>query len=79
MAFERIVEAMIKEAMDRGEFENLPVKGRDDLARARSAQGNCGAEGSAGGGPGREKRQKIAKQIQQKRVEFSLMMERRQK
>jgi hypothetical protein len=71
MAFERIVEAMIKETMDRGEFENLPVKGRDDLARARSAQGNCGA--------GREKRQKIAKQIQQKRVEFSRMMQRRQK
>jgi hypothetical protein len=51
MAFERIVEAMIKETMDRGEFENLPVKGRDDLARARSAQGNCGA--------GREKRQSL--------------------
>jgi DnaJ-like protein len=28
MAFERIVEAMMKEAMDRGEFENLPAKGK---------------------------------------------------
>ena len=28
MAFERIVEAMIKEAMERGEFENLPGKGK---------------------------------------------------
>ena len=28
MAFERIVEAMIKEAMARGEFDNLPGKGK---------------------------------------------------
>lgn len=28
MAFERIVEAMIKEAMERGEFDNLPGKGK---------------------------------------------------
>jgi len=28
MAFERIVEAMINEAMERGEFDNLPGQGR---------------------------------------------------
>src|SRR5512134_1657701 len=28
MSFERIVEAMIKEAMERGEFDNLPGKGK---------------------------------------------------
>ena len=28
MAFERIVEAIIQEAMERGEFDNLPGKGR---------------------------------------------------
>ena len=28
MAFERIVEAIIKEAMERGEFDNLPGKGK---------------------------------------------------
>ena len=28
MAFERIVEAIIKEAMERGEFNNLPGKGK---------------------------------------------------
>ena len=28
MAFERIVESMIKEAMERGEFDNLPGKGK---------------------------------------------------
>ena len=28
MAFERIVEATIKEAMERGEFDNLPGKGK---------------------------------------------------
>ena len=28
MAFERIVEALIKEAMERGEFDNLPGKGK---------------------------------------------------
>ena len=28
MAFERIIEAMIKDAMERGEFDNLPGKGK---------------------------------------------------
>jgi hypothetical protein len=28
MVFDRIVEAMIKEAMERGEFDNLPGKGK---------------------------------------------------
>jgi len=28
MVFNRIVEAMIKEAMERGEFDNLPGKGK---------------------------------------------------
>jgi hypothetical protein len=28
MAFEKIVEAMIKEAMERGEFDNLPGQGK---------------------------------------------------
>ena len=28
MSFDRIVEAIIKEAMERGEFENLPGKGK---------------------------------------------------
>lgn len=28
MAFERIVEAIIREAMERGEFDNLPGKGK---------------------------------------------------
>ena len=28
MSFERIVEAMIKEAMERGDFDNLPGKGK---------------------------------------------------
>jgi len=28
MAFDRIVEALIKEAMERGEFDNLPGKGK---------------------------------------------------
>ena len=28
MAFDRIVEAIIKEAMERGEFDNLPGKGK---------------------------------------------------
>ena len=28
MSFERIVEAIIKEAMERGEFDNLPGKGK---------------------------------------------------
>ena len=28
MSFDRMVEAMIKEAMERGEFDNLPGKGQ---------------------------------------------------
>jgi hypothetical protein len=28
MAFDRIVEAIIKDAMERGEFDNLPGKGK---------------------------------------------------
>jgi hypothetical protein len=104
MAFERIVEAMIKEAMERGEFDNLPGKGKpidlneyfetpEDVRLANSVLKSAGMTS-------REldllkeiaelkqmlaallddtKKQEITKQIQQKQVEFSLMMERQKR
>jgi len=100
MAFDRIVEAMIKEAMERGEFDNLPGQGKpidlteyfetpEEVRLAHSMLKNAGM-------PSREvdllkeiaelkqlhgalldekKKQEIEQKIQQKQVEFSLMME----
>ena len=101
MAFERIVEAMIKEAMERGEFDNLPGEGKPidlteyfetpeevrmaysvlktagitsrevdllrEIAELRQAQAAVLDE---------QRKQELEKQIRQKQVEFSLMVER---
>jgi len=104
MAFDRIVEAIIKEAMERGEFDNLPGKGRpidlteyfetpEEVRLAHSVLKNAGMTS-------REvdllreiaelkqiltalmdenKQQEIEKQIQQKQVEFNLLMERQKR
>lgn len=104
MSFDRIVEALIKEAMERGEFDNLPGKGKpidlteyfetpEEMRIANSVLKNAGMTS-------REvdllkeiaelkrvleavfdekKKQQIGKQIQQKQVEFSLMMERQKR
>ncbi|HEX6035663.1 MAG TPA: DUF1992 domain-containing protein [Anaerolineales bacterium] len=115
MAFERIVEAMIKEAMERGEFDNLPGKGKpidlteyfetpEEVRLANSVLKSAGMTSRevdllkeiaglkqvlAGmldekkkwrGAPWpQERSQEIAKQIQQKQVEFSLMLERQKR
>jgi Domain of unknown function (DUF1992) len=112
MAFERIVEAMIKEAMERGEFDNLPGKGKpidlteyfetpEEVRLANSVLKSAGMtprevdllkeiaklkqvlravlneKKKWRKAPWRQERsQEITKQIQQKQVEFSLMMER---
>lgn len=101
MSFDEIVEAMIREAQERGEFDNLPGKGKpidlsayfetpEEIRMAQSVLKNAGmtspqvllmkeiaelrqilpslAEGM--------KKQEIRKQIQQKQIEFNLMMER---
>jgi hypothetical protein len=104
MAFERIVEAMIQEAMERGEFDNLPGKGKPiDLTEYFETPEEVRMANSVLKGAGmtsrevdllkeiaelkqvltavvdEKKRQEIQKQIQQKQMEFSLMMERQKK
>jgi Domain of unknown function (DUF1992) len=104
MSFDRIVEAIIQEAMERGEFDNLPGKGKpidlteyfetpEEVRLANSVLKNAGMTS-------REvdllkeiaelkqilvaildekKKQGIERQIQQKQIEFSLMMERQKR
>ena len=104
MVFERIVEAIIKDAMERGEFDNLPGKGKpidlteyfetpEELRLANSVLKSAGMipreldllrEISAlkqmlAAVLDENKKQEIEKQIRQKQVEFSLMMERKKR
>jgi DnaJ-like protein len=104
MSFDRIVEAIVKDAMERGEFDNLLGRGKpidlteyfdtpEEVRLANSLLKNAGMTS-------REvdllkeiaelkqvlvalidekKKQEIAKQIQQKQVEFSLMIERQKR
>jgi hypothetical protein len=100
MAFERIVEAMIKQAMERGEFDNLPGRGKPiDLTEYFETPEEVRLANSVLKGAGmtsrevdllkeiaelrqvlsavveEKKKTEIQKQIQQKQVEFSLLME----
>ena len=104
MSFERIVEAMIQEAMERGEFDNLPGKGKpidlteyfetpEELRMANSVLKSAGMTSREvdllkeiaelkqvlAAMLDEKKKQEIQKQIQQKQVEFDLMMERQKK
>lgn len=104
MAFERIVEALIKEAMERGEFDNLPGKGKpidlteyfetpEEVRMANSVLKSAGMTSREvdlireiaelkqlqAAVLDEKKKQEIQKQIQQKHVEFSLMLERQKK
>jgi len=72
MSFDRIVKAIIKEAMERAEFDQLSGRGRpinlteyfDTPEEDRSAILD------------KKKKAAIERKIQQKHVEFSLIMER---
>jgi len=100
MSLDRIVEAIIKEAMERGEFEDLPGKGKpidltayfdtpEEVRMAHSILKNsgmaprevdllkeiAGLKQILAAVLDEKKKQEIQKQIQQKHVEFSLMME----
>ena len=104
MSFDRIVEAIIKEAMERGEFDNLPSKGKPiDLSEYFETPEEVRLAHSVLKGAGmlprevdllkdiaelkqiqaafvdEKKKQEIGKQIRQKQVEFSLMMERQKR
>ena len=103
-SFDRIVEALIKEAMERGEFDNLPGKGKpidltqyfetpEEVRMAHSVLKNAGMTSRevellkeiAGLKQAVEvvreekKRKEIERQIRQKQVEFSMMLERQKR
>lgn len=99
--FDRIVEAIIKDAMERGEFDNLPGKGKpvdlseyfetpEEVRLAHSLLKNAGVTAREVD-PLKEiadlkqvltavlneqKKAEIEKQIRQKQLDFSLMIER---
>ena len=104
MAFDRIVEALITEAMERGEFDNLPGKGKPiDLTEYFETPEEVRVAYSVLKGAGmtsreidllkeiaqlkqtlaavldEHKKREIEQQIQQKQVEFSLLMERQKR
>lgn len=101
MSFDRIVESIIQQAMERGEFDNLPSKGKpidlteyfetpEEVRLAHSVLKNAGMTSrevellkeiaelkeALAAVLEEKKREEIGKQIRQKQVEFSLMMER---
>ena len=104
MSFERIVEAIIQEAMERGEFDNLPGKGKpidlteyfempEEVRLANSVLKNAGMTSREvdllkeiaelkqilAAVMDEKKKHEVEKQIQQKQLEFSLMMERQKR
>lgn len=101
MNFDKAVEAIIQEAMERGEFDNLPGKGKpidlsayfdtpEEVRLAYSVLKNAGMtprevdflkeiaelKQVLAAVLDERKKRDIQKQIQQKQVEFSWMMER---
>ena len=104
MSFDRIVEALIKEAQERGEFDNLPGKGKpidltsyfetpEEVRLAQSVLKNAGMTSPEvqllkeiaelrqlqEALVDETKKQEIRRQIQQKQIEFNLMMERQKR
>jgi hypothetical protein len=104
VSFDRIVEALIQEAMERGEFDNLPGKGKpidlseyfetpEDVRLANSVLKNAGMTSREvdllkeiaelkqvlDAVLDEKKKQEIGKQIRQKQIEFSLLMERQKR
>src|SRR5512143_1151168 len=100
MSFDRIVEAIIKQAMERGEFDNLPGKGKpidlteyfetpEEVRLAYTVLKNAGMTSREvdllretaelkqvlEAVRDERKKQEIARQIQEKQVEFNLRME----
>ena len=104
MSFDKIVEALIKEAQERGEFDNLPGKGKpidltayfempEDIRVAQSVLKNAGKTSlevqllkevvelrqSLTMVVDEKKKDETQKQIQEKQIEFNLMMERQKR
>ncbi len=104
MSFDKIVEALIKEAQERGEFDNLPGKGKpidltsyfetpEEVRVAQSVLKNAGMTSPEvqllkeiaelqqilAAIVDDKKKDEIQKKIQQKQMEFNLMMERQKR
>jgi hypothetical protein len=104
MSFDKIVEESTKKAQERGEFDNLPGKGRpidlsayfempEDVRVAQSVLKNAGFLSREGellneiaelrqilaAVTEEKKKQELEKQIREKQVEFSLLMERQKR
>ncbi len=104
MSFDKIVESLIKEAQERGEFDNLPGRGKpidltayfetpEEVRLAQSVLKNAGMTAPEvqllreiaelrqlqAAVLDEAKKKDIHKQIQQKEVEFNLMMERQKR
>ena len=104
MSFDRIVEAIIKDAMERGEFDHLPGRGKpidlseyfetpEEVRLAHSVLKNAGMTSREvdllketaelkqvlAAVLDQKKKRELHRQIQQKQVEFSLMMEQQKK
>jgi hypothetical protein len=100
--FDRIVEALIREAQERGEFDHLPGKGKpidldeyfqmpEDVRMAQSLLKNAGMAAPEiqllkeiaelrqllTSLVDEKKMQEVQKKIQEKQIEFNLMMEKR--
>lgn len=104
MSFEKAIEEIIKKAQERGEFDNLPGKGKpidlteyfetpEDIRMPQSLLKNAGMSAREvdllkevaelrellARVADEKKKQDIQKRIQEKQIEFSLMMERQKK
>ena len=104
MSFDKLVETLIKEAQERGEFDNLPGKGKpidltsyfetpEDVRLAQSVLKNAGMTSPEvqllkeiaqlkellSAAREDQKTTEIKKQIHDKQIEFSLMIERRKR
>ena len=104
MSLDKIVEELIRKAQERGEFDNLPGKGKpidlseyfdapEDVRVAQSVLKNSGFTSREvdllneiarlkqvlASETDEKKKAGIQKQIQEKQIEFSLMMERMKK
>ncbi len=104
MSFDKIVEALIKEAQELGEFDNLPGKGKpidltayfetpEDIRVAQLVLKNAGLKSPEiqllkeiaelkqvfAAIEDQKKKEEIQKQIQEKQIEFRIMMERQKR
>lgn len=104
MSFDKIVEAMIRDAQERGQFENLPGRGKpidlteyfeapEEVRVAQSVLKNAGMQSPEvellkqiaqlrqllGTLTDEKKKQEVHKQIQERQIEFNLMIERQRR